>query len=1352
MTTQESHAPGHGEQTGHGVSTHGVEPRGAGVRITPEMRHHLKHAAEHTCHMLSEQGPLSFTFVHNNTLLGLQTRHFEEAITEAGRVLEARGYFSNEEYRRWYARGRITDEDINVGMKSRATLSPAEDEVVATAQGRSIKAGEVYRAHLLHGIDPMNQDLLRYESEENGVTQSFRQDVPNEARASVLKKSAEELSESLNRVGRDWTMAEWMKAHTCLDMPGYLHARVLQQLSDRDGHHAANGRHGTVESCLQALGVPADRHDSYLACIDRHFKTGPQPEQEYLAQIRGLWLNEEVAMVKTIAYRHWGISGTMSAMKEYFGADPERYAIPALWHACLTAHGLHDPLSPSNPYHLREQDPDGALVESLSSQFRHMGQWGGPPIPLTLELRNAIGTVVTRELERLRTPTEASDAAADLECAHLCWIVLHDLGERHLNRRGFEGLEALLSLTEGDEAESGDHLLDQLRQGDPRHRRLEFVKESLAEAMRSFEHGRTHSDFFQQMTGGNIVETVNRYMIRICSIFMDEALAAWHMPGRALGFYDAWRTLAEHDHTFDFDDLTTWRDALHHLPTLAEDAVIHHLEVLGIEEEHWEEYLGRILTGLRGWAAMSFWMGLNPWYPKQKVQPMDVVEYLAVRLFYETLLVSKLCKTTWQISARVTSLRHYFEIHPSEFFVRRELFLGHLPEYLASEARALVAERSDTNGDEPEHWKAVADKIWMAREVLEPRRRVSETVWRLFHLAQVLGLSAGDIHAMSEQDRSRLLATVDAFPESVQSPVWLIASEVHYRDVILNALSLNRGRGRWATRARRPKAQVSFCIDEREEAIHRHFEELDPEYETLGAAGFYGLPMDYTGLGEHHSTKLCPQPVTPGHQILEVPRPEEVHTSFPVHQRRARWLEVFHDAYWETKRNLVSSYFLIDLVGFIMALPLIGRVLFRNKFNAAMKAGRQMMVPPTNTQLTITRAEETESHGHGHHGGKPIGFTEDEQVDKLEALLRNVGLTYQFARFVVLAGHGSFSMNNPHENAHDCGACNGKHGGPNARSVAAIANRPVIRSRLRDRGIDIPDDTWFVGSDHNTCSEDIEYYDLQDIPATHQEEWQRLRDDLTEAATRSAHERCRRFGSAPKDSSLNKAFHHIQGRAMDISQVRPEWGHATNAFAVVGRRSVTQGVFLDRRGFVISYDPTQDPTGKIVERILLAVGPVGAGINLEYYFSTVDPVRYGSDTKVPHNVTGLVGVMAGAHSDLRTGLPLQMTEIHEPMRLHLIVEASMAILGEIYGRQPGIQELLNGQWVHLISMDPDTGDFNMFVPGVGFELWDKPLSPIPEVKTSSDWYRGKYECYVSPAFITEPVEHWTVSTRGSHVN
>ncbi len=205
---------------------------------------------------------------------------------------------------------------------------------------------------------------------------------------------------------------------------------------------------------------------------------------------------------------------------------------------------------------------------------------------------------------------------------------------------------------------------------------------------------------------------------------------------------------------------------------------------------------------------------------------------------------------------------------------------------------------------------------------------------------------------------------------------------------------------------------------------------------------------------------------------------------------------------------------------------------------------------------------------------------------------------------------------------------------------------------------------------------------------------------------------------------------------MDLSQVRPGWGHATNACAVVGRRSITQGVFLDRRVFVISYDPTQDPAGRILERILLAVGPVGAGINLEYYFSTVDNAKWGSDTKVPHNVYGMIGVMEGAMSDLRTGLPKQMVEVHEPMRLQLIVESSTSILGEIYGRQAAIRELLDNAWVHLIAMEPDTGEFRLFVPGVGFVLWDGSLTPLPEVNSSFDWYKGKTD-FLAPALVTQ---------------
>ena len=381
--------------------------------------------------------------------------------------------------------------------------------------------------------------------------------------------------------------------------------------------------------------------------------------------------------------------------------------------------------------------------------------------------------------------------------------------------------------------------------------------------------------------------------------------------------------------------------------------------------------------------------------------------------------------------------------------------------------------------------------------------------------------------------------------------------------------------------------------------------------------------MNYTGLCDHGSTPLCPIVVTPSIRVREEPREDQgALGSRSAH--REKWLVLVERLFALLKHNLVTSYILIDLTAPLMGIVLVGKTLVPRRFARLVDRLHHWFVPPVLTRLTI---DATNAPAESPPPAQPLGFMLNEQIGIVEGQLRIIGLTKNFSRLVVFVGHGSTSQNNPHESAHDCGACGGKHGGPNARTLASMANKPEVRFALRERGIDIPGDTYFLGAQHNTASDRFTYFEIERIPTTHQPEFARLVRDVDEARALNAQERCRLLPLAPKSASPADSLRHVERRSVDFSQVHPEWGHATNASVVVGRRALTQGHFMDRRTFLQSYDPDQDPEGTILERILTAVGPVVAGIGLEYYFSRVDNVRYGSGTKVPHNVSGLVGVM-----------------------------------------------------------------------------------------------------------------------------
>lgn len=854
--------------------------------------------------------------------------------------------------------------------------------------------------------------------------------------------------------------------------------------------------------------------------------------------------------------------------------------------------------------------------------------------------------------------------------------------------------------------------------------------------------GMTLRGFILALTGTDILDAVRPQLIRYCASGLDEGLAPWQMPERSrLGLYAAWRETARFDANPFLHELPDWQEIMAELPADATDAIILQLSHLDIPQSLWAGYLQRLALELPGWSGLINWRQQHPRYQGQNNVDIKLADYLAIRLTLDRLWLNQICRETWLVEAKLGRLKRYFAKNLSEFMVRSRLYRGDLPEYLTQKAEALTL-LAGSERHERSDWQQLADQLWtwQSSPVAEQQSRqfkipdVYGDGWRLFRLCQHLGLNAAQVRSLEKQDLEQMLSVVDEFAPAARNPLWLAAYEQHYREDLFQALRANHNRGRWARRDQRPEAQIIFCMDDREEGFRRHLEEFNPAIETLGAAGFFGVSINYKGLDDTGVSALCPVVVTPAHEVHEVSRSGSErmlarHNQGRLWLRRAgQWL---HQG---LRRNLLSSVPLIDVIAPAALAGLVGKSL-APKLQQNLVGGMAGMVSPdVETELLFT---STDTDTLATPEQPKLGFTDHEQADRVAGFLRNTGLTYGFSELVVLMGHGSASQNNPHRAAYDCGACSGRHGGPNARVFAAMANRPEIRKLLAERGIDIPADSWFIGAEHNTCNEDISWYDLADMPKARQTALQKLQQALRHAQRLSAHERCRRLASAPRNPTPEQALAHIVERAADFSQARPELGHATNASAVVGRRSLTQGVFFDRRVFLISYDPTQDPEGTVLEGLLLAVGPVGAGINLEYYFSTVNNDRFGCGSKVPHNVTGLFGVMEGAASDLRTGLPRQMIEIHEAMRLQIVVEAKTSVLEQIYGRQDSLRELIGGGWVHLSAKDPDTGELFVFERGTGFVSWQAPLKTLPASPTSPDCYRSQ-TLPVAPVLISQP--------------
>lgn len=842
------------------------------------------------------------------------------------------------------------------------------------------------------------------------------------------------------------------------------------------------------------------------------------------------------------------------------------------------------------------------------------------------------------------------------------------------------------------------------------------------------------------LSGEDLFDELRPLLIRHLGSYLDQGLAAWHNPERRHGFFAAWRQSAERDLSWVFQDLPEWRQHLERLPDDPMEVVMSEMRLLGLPEEQWTGYLERLCLELPGWSGMALWRSGHPNYPGANGVVLDMMDYLAVYLVLERLFAQRICRLNWRIEASLSGIRWHFRHQPAELLVRHALFEGKLPEYLISFAERLVREAGKGEaGSHDDDWQMVAQLIWSWRQTPAADRRagrgVADTAWPLFCLAQLLGIPGKDLRQAGEAGAEALLACIDRFDDGQAGFIWLLAYERHYREQIFAALTANHGRGTWAERRELPEAQLVFCMDDREEGFRRHLEEINPRLETLGAAAHFGVFQNWYGIDDAAPTVLCPVVARPAHDVREVPLPG-AEPLLERHRRlqstRLKWRERLHQ---DTRRGFFSAVALTVAAAPMTLLALAAKTLLPasvGKLGVRLREGHDKVVP---TRLQYVAANDSAAST---PDNPRSGFTDAEQADRVGNFLRNIGLIDGFAPLVVIAGHGSDSLNNPHMAAYDCGACSGRHSGPNARLFAAMANRPAVRALLAERGIVIPEATYFLGSEHNTCDDVVTWYDEDIVPEALQPALHTLQRQVQDASVAHAQERCRRLASAPLSISRTAAWRHVHNRRWDYGQPRPELGHATNAWALIGRRSVTRGAFLDRRAFLISYDPTRDPDGKVLEGLLLANGPVGAGINLEYYFSTVDNERYGCGTKAVHNVVGFFGVMEGTSSDLRTGLPRQMIEIHEAMRLLVVVEQKIELITEIYKRQPPLQELVGGGWLLVAAKDPDSPALHFFDPALGWIPWQGSGESVPTVQRSYDWFRGHREP-LAPALLTLPL-------------
>jgi uncharacterized protein YbcC (UPF0753/DUF2309 family) len=775
-------------------------------------------------------------------------------------------------------------------------------------------------------------------------------------------------------------------------------------------------------------------------------------------------------------------------------------------------------------------------------------------------------------------------------------------------------------------------------------------------------------------------ELIEKDIIEYLARFLDEQQTTLSMTDRDFGMFQAFKLYENIDYVIDSESFV--KEALKRL------------KVKDIQEY----FLTHILK-LHGWAGFIKYRSQDNGYYSQQEHPSSMMDYMAVRLHFEV---------------------KYMQKEKIDDFDKLDLYIKENTAYtilkLLQAKGRLTGVYNDAMEDSKDYQKILDDYIKDEINLNSLQVQLAKKE-----------LASSNMSLIEFSNFSNLIKKEEGF-------IWLKSLEDSYIIDHIDEFTSP------TTSNQKSISSTIFCLDVRSEVMRRNIEAMG-SYNTYGAGGFLGIPIQFIEFDKAHHLNLAPAIVKPANIVFEIP--VESHDQYNEKKLTTKTTKkVLNDL----KNNPYTPYIMVESIGWLFGIKLFGKTFFPDKVNKLFDKFKPKKPKTTYTLDKLTN-EEIENYvkklhiniikevlttqfdvklnskeienlwthlvfdqslttkisqtildklEYAYHISandykiqkerlEMVGFTLDEQTMYLENLLKMIGLTRDFPKFVTIFGHGSLSDNNPFESALDCGACGGSISLPNARALSIIGNKKNVRDRLEQRGIKIPKETRFLPAIHTTTTDEITFYDIDILDDVELEQFNKMKDDFSKASLASREERAVVLPNANTQQDLFI-------KTMDWSEPRPEWGLARNMGVFAGPRESCKHITFNNRLFLHSYDYSLDnENADILTRIFNGPLVVGEWINLEHYFSTVDNSIYGAGSKVYHNIVSKIGVYNGNYSDLKIGLPTQSVlqegeAYHEPIRLLTYMEAPLETVGKAVENSIAKEFILN-EWIRPIIID-----------------------------------------------------------------